>query len=132
VNEAPMNVLLAQKQQIIEEMVSYMKYGDADDETDEAYDPEFEPGYTQAHINECDSILTDFLGSVNAHFGADTLVLINNVKTVVLALNQLNEKCEQAIIETMERDDICALIDKALKQAGLNLNYDVTEQWREF
>jgi hypothetical protein len=124
--------LLKQKQQIIDDMVSYMRYGAADDETDEEYDPDFDAGYTQEHVEECDLVLTDFLKRVNAHSSADPAVLMNDVKTVVLALNQLNEKCDCSIIETLQRDDICTLIDDALEQVGLNFESDVTEEWRNW
>lgn len=124
--------LLKQKQQIIEEMVSYMNYGAAEDEADEEYDPDFDAGYTQEHVDQCDSILLDFLANVQAHSGAQASVIMNDVKTLVLALNALNEKCDCAIIETDQREGICALINNAAEKAGLVLENDVTDEWREW
>lgn len=124
--------LLKQKQEAIEGMVRYMKYGGAEDETDEEYDPDFDAGYTQEHIDECGAILSGFLASVQGHSGAEPSVIMNDVKMVVLALNALNEKCDCPIIETDQREDICALIDNAVKEAGLASEDDVTEEWREW
>jgi hypothetical protein len=124
--------LLKQKQQIIEAMVSYMKYGGAEDEADEDYDPDFDAGYTQENIDQCDSILLDFLANVQAHSGAQASVIMNDVKTLVLALNALNEKCDYTIIETDQREDICALIGDAANKAGVTLESDATDEWREW
>lgn len=124
--------LLKQKKYVIDEMVSYMKYGGAEDETDENYDPDFDAGYTQEHIDECDAILSEFLASVQAHSGAEASLLINDVKTAVLALNTLNEKYDCSIIETDQREEICTLIDEALKQAGFAAPEGITDEWREW
>lgn len=124
--------LLEQKQQVIEGMLGYMNYGAAENENDEDYDPDFDAGYTRKHIDKCDAILSEFLASVEAHSGAEASVIMKDVKTVVLALNALNQKCDRPIIETDQREDICALIDDALKQAGLAPEADVTEEWREW
>ena len=85
----------------------------------------------QEHVDRCDTILSGFLTTVHSHSGADSLV-VNDVKAVVLALNALNEECDYAIIETDQREEICALIEEAIKKAGLTPKNDITEEWREW
>ncbi len=102
-----------------------MKHGVYDDEV---CNLEFNPGYTQDHIDKCDCILTDLLDSLQINTGADHSVLRNSVKTAVLALNELNRQCGHSMIETDQREDICTLIDEAVQRAGWDLEYDITEE----
>lgn len=49
----------------------------------------------------------------------------------VLALNDLNEELDYALIETVEREAICELIQTAAVDCGLqDVPDDVTEDWR--
>lgn len=51
----------------------------------------------------------------------------------MLALNDLNEELDYALIETVEREAICELIQTAAVDCGLqDVPDDVTEDWREW
>jgi hypothetical protein len=125
--------LLALKQKTIGGMVSYMKFGGADDSNDPAYDPTFDAGYTQKHIDSCAKIIDEFFASLEGmgeRKNEETITAI--VKSVVVKLNKLNAKSEGNLLETDQREDLCDLVLCAAKQAGLESNEDVTEEWREW
>lgn len=124
------------KQSILDHMVEYMKFDSADDENDPAYDPDFDAGYTQAHIDQCEQHLDAFLVDLSqvSEPGKQAKILLA-VKTVVLNLNELNEACDSPLIETLEREYLCEFIITAAKQAGLEINDDdddITYEWREW
>ncbi len=52
------------------------------------------------------------------------------IKAVVLRFNELDE--EYFFIETIEREELCDFISKAALLAGLTIDGDVTEEWREW
>ena len=121
-----------EKQDIIREIVCYMKYGTTCD--DEAGDPEieFDAGYQQAEVDRCDAILEDFIATMQAHHQADPEVLLADVKTTVESLNRLNDECNCSILETDQRESICMLINNGLRFAGMEPEGDVTEPWRDW
>jgi hypothetical protein len=57
--------------------------------------------------------------------------IIRCVEKVVLKFNELNENYDY-YIETLEREELCEFIDKAVKAVGLNADYDITEEWRDW
>jgi hypothetical protein len=126
--------ILNLKQQIIDDMISYMKYGGADGENHRADDPEFDAGYTQKHVDQCSVILDEFLALLEKPPETQkNKYIMAVVKNTVLKLNKLNEKCDGGLIETDQREDICKLIISAAHQAGLESgNIDITEEWREW
>lgn len=126
--------ILKLKQKIIDGMVSYMKYGGADDESDQEYDPEFDSGYTQKHVNRCSVIIDEFLALLEKPPDAQkNKYIMTAAKKAVLKLNKLNEECDGSLIETDQREDICKLINSAARQAGLKPSTDdITEEWREW
>ncbi len=58
-------------------------------------------------------------------------VIMECVKKTVLELNELNEKYDY-FIETMEREELWEFIDKAAKEVGLEVEGDITEEWRDW
>ena len=124
--------LYDEKQDIIKEIVCYMKYGTTCD--DEGGDPEteFDAGYDRADVDRCDAILGDFIATMQAYRNAEPDVLLAGVKATVEALNQLNDQCDCSILETDQRESICKLIDNGLRFAGMEPEGDVTEPWREW
>jgi hypothetical protein len=122
------------KQKIIDGMVSYMRYGGADDENDPEYDPEFDAGYTQKHIDRCSALIDEFLASMGKTPEVQkNKYIMTAVKKTVLKLNKLNEGCDCSLIETDQREDICKLINSAARHAGLESSAnDITEEWREW
>lgn len=91
----------------------------------------FVPSYDKKDVRACGEILAAFADALEQAKGNEDEIM-EQVKRVVLALNELNEKCEHELIETGQREDICAYIIAAVNAAGLNTEDDVTEEWREW
>ena len=126
-NEDMKEDILKVKQDLIDEMIEYMKYGGAVDENDPEYNPEFDAGYTQKHVDRCSEIIDDFLASLEktpekAH---QNEYIMDAVKKTILNLNELNEECDGNLIGTGQREDLCKLIDLAA-------SHDITYEWREW
>jgi hypothetical protein len=126
-NEDMKEEILKVKRDLIDEMIEYMKYGGAVDENDPEYNPEFDAGYTQKHVDRCSEIIDDFLASLEktpekAH---QNEYIMDAVKKTILNLNELNEECDGNLILTGQREDLCKLIDLAA-------SHDITWEWREW
>ncbi len=125
--------VLALKNDLIQDITEYMKYGGAEDENDPDYDPDFDAGYTQEHIDRCEAILTLFLSSLTKISGAEKKqAIMGAVKVAVLALNDVNTDCDGGMIETDQREQLCELIILAANEAGLDTEDDITEEWRDW
>ena len=93
------------------------------------------PGYTINHVESCSQILDTYI---------DQLILLGKqpsndqilspVQTVVERLNELNAECDNGLIETMERENLCDYIEEAAILAGWQSESgeDITEEWREW
>jgi hypothetical protein len=128
-----MTDIVALKNDLIEGMAHYMKYGAAESEQDPDYDPEFDAGYTQHGVDRCGAILDTFLASLaGLDAPPNEAQVMEAVKKAVLALNALNEQCGGGLIETDQREQICELIIGAANNAGLKTEEDITEEWREW
>lgn len=126
--------ILGVKQNLIDGMIEYMKYGGAVDENDPEFDPGFDAGYTQKHVDRCSEIIDDFLASLEKTPEAQKDKYITaSVKETVLRLNELNEECDGGLIETDQREDLAELINLAARHAGLKSSEDdITYEWREW
>lgn len=91
-----------------------------------------DPGYSDADIAKCESILDDFLAAVRSAATADSALVLAVVKDAVLSLNALNESCDHSLIETDQREQLCELIIQGAVAAGVGSGEDITEQWREW
>ena len=117
----------------IEGMVSYMKFGGAESEGDPDYDPTFDPGYTQKHVDDCAKIIDAYLDALERMRGTrEDQMILSEAKRAVLSLNVLNDECDGSLIETDQREQICELMIVAAKYAGLAFDGDFTEDWREW
>jgi hypothetical protein len=88
-------------------------------------------GYTPSEIAECASILEDHATSVRD--APDQRVALEHVRATVMRLNSLNERCGGGLIETDQREDICAFVARVGYLRGFNQeNEDVTEPWRDW
>ena len=126
--------LLELKKNAIDGMVSYMKSGEAESEDDPDYDPEFDAGYTQEHVDQCSKIIDDLLAGLSILSGPQKEEsILKLVQVAVVELNKINEKCDGSLIETEQREELCELIILAAKHAGLESGErDITEEWREW
>lgn len=114
--------ILEVKQNLIDVMISYMKYGE---ENDPEYDPEFDAGYTQKHVDRCSEIIDDFLASLEKTPEAQkNEYIMDAVKRTILRLNELNEEVDGCLIKTLERDYLGTLINLAARHAGLESSID--------
>lgn len=119
------------RKRLIDGMVDYMTPDADDDEADSSFDP----GYTQAEIDECGRILDDLLSSLEEVKGAGhDEAILKVVHATIERLNELNERSDCALIETEQREDLCELINTSARQAGLKAApaEDITEEWREW
>jgi hypothetical protein len=126
--------LLRLRKAALDGMASYMKYGAAESETDPDFDEDFDAGYTQADIDRCAKIIDELLASLeDVPQGRKNEAILKAVKAAVVKLNRLNDRCDGFLIETDQREQLCALIIAAAKRAGLVSSvYDITEEWREW
>lgn len=111
---------------ILRSMIDYMNFEDEDDDED------VDCGYTQADIDECGKILDAYIDKLVAA-DRDENKIMESVKSVVIALNELNAKCDYTLIETDQREYLCPFIEDAAIVAGLpQPKEDITEEWREW
>lgn len=97
----------------------------------EDYMHENDPSYTQDDVDLCIVTLSDYVIKVFATESKDEGMKI--VKSTVLKLNDLNEKCDFSLIETNEREQIAEIIISAGHEKGYNaVDEDITEEWREW
>jgi transcriptional regulator of heat shock response len=93
-----------------------------------------EPGdtsYSSSEVEECMQILQDYLVGMEIKESKDDAMKL--VEKTVLALNELNQRCQFELIETDQREDICEIIILAGKIKGFNTrDEDITDEWREW
>lgn len=98
-----------------------------------ADEDEDEPAYHKSDVDECDKIITAFIQTVESSQQKNDIVwLYHQVEILVKQLNTLNAKLEYQLIESHQREDLCALVALVVKQAGHDYDGDMTEQWREW
>jgi len=90
---------------------------------------EEEPAYSSNDVTSCIKLLLEFLSSIDSQKPS-----IESAKThvheLVLSLNELNDRCNNSLIETAQREDIAEFIQKALVSENIKIEGDITEQWR--
>lgn len=97
------------------------------------YQAEANPDYGPEDVARCAAVLDRFLMATASASGPDRDAhLLAAVEAAVKSLNELSAECEE-LIETGEREHICALIDAALEDAGYDTKgRDVTQAWRRW
>lgn len=113
------------RKDLLDGMYSYMKASD-----DPGYG--YVCGYTLKHIDRCAAITNAFLKEISSRPKPTTEQALAIVKQTVLKLNKLNASCDETLIETDQREDLCQLIKLAIVNAGFRVNGDITESWREW
>lgn len=90
-----------------------------------------QPSYTEKDIEQCENILMEYIQNIDKTNNKEDGFQV--VKTAVIKLNELNEKCNFQLIETGEREQIAEIIITAGNLKGYNsLDEDITERWREW
>lgn len=89
--------------------------------------------YSADDVETCKSLIYEYLEALAAMTEPSDEAIMAEVKTLVLALNDLNEKVDYCLIETGEREDICEVIQSSAIDCGLKeYGDDITEEWREW
>lgn len=92
---------------------------------------EEQPAYNPEDVTACIKLLLEFMSSM----ASETQTLDSakdQVRELVIALNELNEECHECLIETDQREEICEFIQKVMLTAQVEFDGDITEQWREW
>jgi hypothetical protein len=95
------------------------------------YIREVDVPYSESDVQQVGEILDRFDSAVSESEGRDEA--LTHVRTAVLDLNALNSRCGGSLIETDQREMICAFIIKAAASRGfIAPDDDVTFEWREW
>lgn len=105
---------------VIEPMISFMEDWDDCD-------------YTVEDVRSCKELLDTYLEALAAMTEPSDEAIMEQVETLVLALNDLNERTDYALIETEAREALWEVIQTSAVACGLReYGDDITEQWREW
>ncbi len=89
--------------------------------------------YTPHDVETCKFLIYAYLEALAAMAEPSDEAIMAQVKTLVLALNDLNEKTDYSLIETEARDAIWEIIQTSAVDCGLKeYGDDITEEWREW
>jgi hypothetical protein len=90
-------------------------------------------GFKQKDIKKCEGLILTYLSALEHIKKPADKKIMKHVKTLVLALNKLNEKTDYCLLETEERESICEFIQESAIACGLSdPSDDITEEWRDF
>jgi hypothetical protein len=91
---------------------------------------------------ETDAVLDVFEAELPTLAEGDDARIFAAVERVVLALNAVNEAHDECAFETDEREQLCAYIDEALTERGVDAaaltarrglgRYELTDRWRDW
>lgn len=94
-----------------------------------------EPAYQASDVEEFDQIISVFIITVltvDAEKKQNFTWIAGKIECLVKSLNELNNKHDNLLIETNQREDICELIDFVIEESGHSPLDDITKQWREW
>lgn len=90
-------------------------------------------GYSEQDVAECRALILAYLDALEGLDAPANQEIMEQVRVLVLALNELNEKTDFCLLETDEREAICEIIQSSAVACGLSdAEDDVTEEWREW
>lgn len=116
--------ILIIKKELLECMLDYLDF-------DEFSDLNEKDEYTTVDVDNVDKLIDHFMSKLQKIQNPTEELVMENVKTFVLSLNNLNEKSEDFLIGNEERELLCALIFIVVKNTGIQVaDTDFTEQWR--
>ncbi|MEV5335777.1 hypothetical protein [Streptomyces werraensis] len=91
---------------------------------------------------ETDAVLDVFDAEVTTLAEGDDTRIFAVVERVILALNAVNEAHDECAFETDEREQLCAYIDEALSEQGVDVagltarhglgRHELTDRWRDW
>ena len=90
-------------------------------------------GYTRNDVETCEALIHQYLTALDGMDTPTDAAIMEQVKILVLALNDLNEKTDYSLIETEAREAIWEVIQTSAVDCGLqDVPDDITEQWRDW
>ena len=105
---------------VIEPMISFMEDWDDCD-------------YTIEDVETCKFLIYTYLEALAEMVEPTDEAIMEQVKNLVLALNELNEKVDYSLIETEAREAIWEVIQTSAVDCGLKeYGDDITEEWRDW
>jgi len=89
--------------------------------------------YTVEDVRKCEALIHRYLDALAALNPVTDEAIMEQVKILVLALNDLNEETDYTLIETEAREAIWEVIQTSAVARGLqNVPEDVTDEWRDW
>lgn len=89
--------------------------------------------FSREDVAECEQLICGYLEELAKLTDPDDAAIMQQVKALVLALNDLNERTDYSLIETEEREAVWQIIQDSAVECGLqNYSDDITEEWREW
>jgi hypothetical protein len=116
--------IAATRTEMLDEMVGFMERC--------AEDKDSPAPYTQADVDACAAVVDSYVAALEAlPKPAAAAAIMNQVERAVLALNAINERCD-GLIETGQREQLCDIFIMAARDAGLQADEDITDEWRDW
>lgn len=92
-----------------------------------------EAEYSETDVQRCKELLDAYLHALGAMTRPTDAAIMEQVKQLVLTLNELNEATDYALIETDARESLWEIIQTSAVEAGLQeASEDITEEWRDW
>ena len=89
--------------------------------------------YTAEDVRKCEALILRYLDALADLSTPTDEAIMEQVKILVLALNDLNEETDYGLIETEAREAIWAVIQASAVDCGLqDVPDDVTGEWRDW
>ncbi|SEP08439.1 hypothetical protein SAMN05216267_10952 [Actinacidiphila rubida] len=98
--------------------------------------------YSENFLSDTDAVLTEFQSNVSAIAEPMDDQVFHVVGSVVLALNEVNDRYETSTFDTDEREQLCVFIDEVLTEHGIDVaglaarhrisRYEITDRWRRW
>lgn len=90
-------------------------------------------GYTKDDVQKCENLMHRYLDALASMTNPTDDDIMEQVQILVLALNDLNESTDYALIETEAHEALWEVIQTSAVACGLqNASEDVTEEWRDW
>lgn len=95
-------------------------------------------------IDRTEHLLKEFVASMDqcSSSPSDFPQVMQHVEVLVVALNKVNEDFDHGVIETNEREELCAFIDEVIIAKGIDIEalaasqnlgrHEITDEWRDW
>jgi len=85
--------------------------------------------YSSSDVTACIKLLLEFYTTIDTQEQSIESAKVH-VNNLILSLNELDDECENALIEAGQREDIVEFIQKCLISAHIEIEGDITQQWK--